>query len=49
MDGPVFADLGRAPLPDARTLKQRRNVFVQLTRFAGFNLRMLTIIGKGEK
>ena len=49
MDSPIFVELGRAPLPDSHTLSRRRNVFVQLTRFAGFNLRMLTIIGKGEK
>jgi len=49
MDRPVFVELDRAPLPDTRTLSRRRNVFVQLTRFARFNVRMLSIIGKGEK
>jgi hypothetical protein len=49
MSTPVFDDLNQAPLPDASTLRRRRNLFIQFAQFIRFNLRMLAIIGAGEK
>lgn len=37
-----------APLPDRRTLRRRKNVFVQAYRFAVINLRMMRVIVKGH-
>jgi len=41
------ADLSRAPLPTAATLRRRRSVPFQLTRFAVFNTRILRMVTKG--
>jgi len=41
------ADLSRAPLPTAATLRRRRNLPVQLTRFAVFNTRIMRMVAKG--
>ncbi|MDD2818384.1 MAG: hypothetical protein PHN51_06270 [Candidatus Nanopelagicales bacterium] len=37
-----------APLPTAKDLKARKNLFVQLFRFAGLNLKMIGMINKGH-
>lgn len=37
-----------APLPTARTLRLRRNIFFQFFRFAAFNLKMIRIIAGGH-
>ena len=37
-----------APLPNARTLRARRSIPIQLWRFATINLRMLRMIRKGH-
>jgi len=36
--------LAAAPLPTPATLKQRRNIFYQLVRFAAINLKMIRVI-----
>lgn len=38
------ADLSRAPLPTARTLRRRRSLPTQLVRFVVFNLRIVRMI-----
>ncbi|CAI9403498.1 hypothetical protein [Nocardioides sp. T2.26MG-1] len=38
------ADLSRAPLPTARTLRRRRSLPAQLVRFVAFNLRIVRMI-----
>ena len=40
------ADLSRAALPTAATLRRRRNVPFQLTRFAVFNTRIMRMVAK---
>jgi hypothetical protein len=47
-DQPV-ADLSGAPLPTARTLKRRRNLAFQLTRFVSFNSRIMRMVIRGHK
>lgn len=37
-----------APIPTAKELKARKNVFLQLVRFAGLNLKMIAMINKGH-
>lgn len=46
-DQPV-ADLSHAPVPTAKTLKMRRSVPFQLTRFAVFNVRIMKMVLKGH-
>lgn len=46
-DAPV-ADLSSAPLPTTRTLKQRRSIPLQVTRFAVFNARIMRMVLKGH-
>ena len=41
------ADLSRAPLPTAATLRRRRSLPFQLTRFAVFNTRIMRMVAKG--
>lgn len=41
------ADLSGAPLPTAATLRRRRSVSFQLTRFAVFNARIMRMVTKG--
>jgi hypothetical protein len=38
----------RAPLPTEKTLRQRKNVFLQLMRFCSINLKMVKMIRKGH-
>jgi len=40
--------ISHAPLPTARTLKLRKNILLQLWRFAAINLKMLNMIRKGH-
>jgi hypothetical protein len=47
-DQPV-ADLSGAPLPTAKTLKRRRNLAFQLTRFVSFNSRIMRMVIRGHK
>ena len=42
------ADLSGAPLPPAATLRRRRNVGFQLSRFVAFNARILRMTAKGH-
>jgi len=41
------ADLSRAPLPTAATLRRRRSLPFQLARFAVFNARIMRMVSKG--
>lgn len=43
-----IADLSRAPLPTAATLRKRQSVSVQLTRFVVFNARIMRMVLKGD-
>ncbi len=43
------ADLTRAPLPTPATLRRRRSVPFQLTRFAVFNTRIVRMVVKGAR
>lgn len=43
------ADLAFAPLPTQETLRSRRNLPYQLTRFAAFNLRIVQMVVKGHR
>ncbi|CAN5288507.1 hypothetical protein BH09ACT10_BH09ACT10_28480 [soil metagenome] len=43
------ADLTKAPLPTAATLRRRSSLLFQLTRFIAFNLRILRMAGKGHR
>jgi len=40
--------IARAPLPTEKTLAQRQNLFIQLTRFCAINLKMIKMIRKGH-
>jgi hypothetical protein len=42
------ADLSKAPLPTEQTLRRRRSVPFQLTRFAVFNARIMRMVLKGD-
>lgn len=42
------ADLSRAPLPTAATLRRRTSLVFQLGRFIAFNLRILRMAAKGH-
>lgn len=46
-DQPVV-DLTTAPLPTAGTLRRRRNVPYQLTRFVVFNARIMRMVLRGS-
>lgn len=46
--GATTADLSKAPLPTAATLKKRKSLPLQLTRFAVFNTRMIRMVLKGH-
>jgi len=43
-----IADLSKAPLPTARTLKARQNIFGQFLRFVAFDLRIMRMVIKGH-
>jgi hypothetical protein len=47
-DQPV-ADLSGAPLPTARTLRRRRNLAYQATRFVAFNSRIMRMVLRGHQ
>ncbi|HSO63947.1 MAG TPA: hypothetical protein VLQ78_02505 [Ornithinibacter sp.] len=48
-DSPApVADLSGAPLPTEKTLRMRRNLPFQATRFAVFNLRIMRMVLKGH-
>jgi len=47
MENPGEA-IARAPLPTEKTLKQRKNFLIQLTRFAVINIKMIRMIRKGH-
>jgi hypothetical protein len=40
--------IARAPLPTEKTLRQRSNVLIQITRFCAINLKMVRMIRKGH-
>jgi hypothetical protein len=40
--------IANAPLPTEKTLRFRRNVLIQLWRFAVINLKMVNMIRKGH-
>ena len=46
VDDQPTADLSRAPLPTAATLRRRRSLPFQLTRFAVFNTRIMRMVAK---
>jgi hypothetical protein len=46
--GSTVADLSRAPLPTAKTLRQRSSIPLQITRFAVFNARIMRMVLKGH-
>lgn len=47
-DQPV-ADLSRAPLPSASTLRWRRSVIAQSVRFLAFNGRIMRMVIRGHR
>lgn len=46
-DQPI-ADLSKAPLPTDQTLKRRRSLPFQLSRFVVFNARIMKMVLKGH-
>ncbi|MFZ0530441.1 MAG: hypothetical protein WAL91_07895 [Propionicimonas sp.] len=46
--GDPIADLSKAPLPTQKTLKARRNLFLQFLRFVAFDLRIMRMVVKGH-
>ena len=42
------ADLSKAPLPTEKTLKARKSLPFQATRFAAFNVRIMRMVLKGH-
>ncbi len=48
VDDQPLADLGWAPLPTDDTLRRRRSLPRQLTRFALFNARIVRMVAKGS-
>jgi hypothetical protein len=47
-DDQPLADLSTAPLPTEDTLRKRRSIPLQLTRFAVFNARIMRMVVKGH-
>lgn len=43
-----IADLSKSPLPTPKTLKMRRNLPFQFTRFLAFNVRIMRMVLKGH-
>ena len=43
-----FADLSGAPRPIEKTIKMRKNIFIQLMRFCSLNIKMVAMIFKGD-
>ncbi|HHU08403.1 MAG TPA: hypothetical protein GXZ60_00040 [Intrasporangiaceae bacterium] len=46
--GSTSADLSKAPLPTAATLRKRRSLPLQAARFVVFNARMMRMVLKGH-
>lgn len=46
--GSAVADLSKAPLPTAATLRKRQSIPLQLTRFAAYNARIMRMVLKGH-
>ncbi len=46
--GEPIADLSKAPLPTEKTLKSRRSLPLQFTRFLAFNSRIMRMVVKGH-
>ena len=42
-------DIASAPLPTAKTLRARKNLFIQFGRFLAINTKMLKIIRKEHR
>lgn len=40
--------IAQAPLPTQKTLRFRRNLLIQLWRFAAINIKMMNLIRKGH-
>lgn len=47
-DDQPIADVRGAPLPTQQTLRRRRSIPYQLTRFAVFNARIMRMVMKGS-
>lgn len=46
---PLAAEaIASAPMPTATTVRRRRNVALQLVRFAAINLKMMRVIARGH-
>lgn len=46
---PLAAEaIASSPMPTPKTLRQRRNVALQLVRFAAINLKMMRVIARGH-
>ena len=43
------ADIARAPLPTDKTLRARKNLFIQFGRFVAINMKMLKIIRREQR
>ena len=43
-----IADLSKSPLPTAKTLRGRQNLFGQFLRFIAFDLRIMRMVVKGH-
>jgi len=46
--GNPVLDLSKAPLPTAKTLGARRNLWLQFWRFVAFDLRIMRMVIKGH-
>ena len=46
-DQPIV-DLSKAPLPTRKTLRSRRSLLYQFTRFMAFNMRIMRMVVKGH-
>ncbi len=49
MDQGPIADLSMAPLPTKKTLRARKNVFIQFFKFLAFNTMIMRMVAKGHK
>lgn len=48
VDDQPIADLTRAPLPTPQTLRRRRSLPMQFSRFLSFNSRIMRMVIKGH-
>jgi hypothetical protein len=44
----VDRSIAEAPLPTAGTLRRRKNLFYQVTRFVAFNFRMMKMVTRAH-